>query len=183
MSSDQIGQVTRAQGARVDGELPVYALEKGALTTFQDGEAVFTGNGVTTPAEVSARLIQLEAEKDPSLKIFAKTPEAATYVASQSLDRYNPRLRGQTPDEPVPEGEQFYSRVGSDLKTLLAPFKDNIDALRELVASGGPAVGGRSVATGHGVFSEGRRLPSAKGEPAPVMDEAAVLARLGQTNN
>jgi hypothetical protein len=176
--SEKIGQVTRAQEARVGDQLPAYALRSGALTTFEDGEAVFTGNGVNTPAQVADRLIQIEAEKDKSLSVFTQGREAGIFVARQSLELYNPHLKNQNAEEAVPEGQQFYSRVGMDLKAMLAPYKENLGALRELVASGATGLGGKSVATGHGVFSEGRRLPTG-GEPPPVMDEAAVLARLG----
>lgn len=180
--SDQIGQVTRAQGARIGDQLPASALESGALTTFDDGEAVFTGNGVNTPAQVATRLIELESQRDPWFNTFAGAREAGVLVARQSLEQYNPHLKNQSADEPVPQGEQFYSRIGSDLKAMLAPFKENLGALRELVASGATGLGGKSVATGHGVYTQGRNLPVG-GEPPPVMDEAAVLARLGAVSN
>ena len=132
--SNPIGEVKRAEGVRGTGDqLSAAELEKGALTKFDDGKAVFTGNGTTTPADVMSRLIALEVDDDPSMAVFAEGREAALYTASQALITNNPQLEDKNPESPVPVGEQFYANAGDDLKALLAPWKNNLSALRDLV--------------------------------------------------
>jgi hypothetical protein len=69
--------------------------------------------------------------------------------------------------------------AGQDLKSLLAPFKNNLDGLRSFVAGTKAAIGGASKSTGHGVFSKSREIPVASagpgGEPDAVMGDLSAL--------
>jgi len=156
-----------AQGPQQQGELQIY-----------EDQIAFVGNGVNTPAEVMERAIEIFAQHDPSLEPFVKMREAAFFAAQASLSQQNPKL-AESPDEPIPAGEQFTAGGVSDLKQLLAPFKNNLAALREQVAEAQTALGGKSKATGHGVFSKARTIPVTMGgpggEPAPVMGDLSVL--------
>jgi len=160
-----IQSVVQATGPSIGGKLPKAALEKGALTVFEDGDAVFTGNDSTTCSDVCSRLIQLKAEKDEALGTFVGQPEAGYYTAQQNLLKNNPHLKSKNPDAPVPAGEQFFVR-GSSLKELLAPFKGNLGKLRGIVADAKTGMGGASTTTGAGIHSKGLNLPMS-GEPAP----------------
>jgi hypothetical protein len=177
--SDNITQVQKAGGPRVAGDdLPPSALEHGALTLFDDNEAVFTGNGVTTPTDVMARVIELNADTIDALKVFVDAREAHVFAAQRNLLMHNPHLRGQDAERPVPAGQQFFARGGDDLKALLAPFKNNMGALREMVGDARTGLGGRSTTTGHGVHSRGLDLPMT-GEPEPVPTAAAQRIKGG----
>jgi len=166
--SDAISQVKQAAGPRVAGDqLPASALEHGALTLFDDNEVVFTGNGVNSPADVLGRVIEISAQKDEAFMAFVQSRESHIFAAQKALQEQNPQLKGQDPEEAVPAGQQFFARGGADLKSLLAPFKNNLGALRQIVADQRTAMGGRSKATGHGIFSQGLGLP-AGGEPPAV---------------
>lgn len=167
---------TTSTRGRVDGELPPEALQTGALTFFEDGEVSFAGDGVHTPADVTARVIQRLAESgDLELQPLVNSRDAAVFAAQNALEENNPTLRNQDAEAPVPEGTVFLVQT-NDLKSLLAPFKNRLDELRELVIEGRTGMGGRNQATGHGVFTQGRTLPVG-GEPDP--DPAEVMARLG----
>lgn len=177
--SNQVGSVNNVSGPKISDQLPASALEHGALTIFEDQEVVFTGNGKNTPADVMARVIERQAEAgDGELLYFSKSRDAALHAARHALEKYNPHLKEKDADAPVPAGEQFYAQAGDDLKKLLAPFKNRLDELREVVVQSKTGMGGRNEATGHGVFSQGLDLPVGK-EPEPTADPAEVMARLG----
>ncbi len=62
---------------------------------------------------------------------------------------------------------------------MLAPFKNNLDELRNLVENSQTAPGGTSKATGHGVFSSAKEIPGsnggAGGEPEAAMGSLSAL--------
>ena len=158
--SQQLSGVTTAQGTRDVQGLDATAKEPGALTMFQDGEVVYTGDGSGTPNQVCARAIELTAQQDAEMRPFVGLQDANTAAARQALAKNNQHLRMTDPNSPVPRGEQFYVQT-SDLKKLLAPFAKNLDKLREFVAAsadGGFEVGGSNKFGGN-VRSKGLPLP------------------------
>lgn len=172
--TDAIDVVGRAQGTANRGDLPADALEPGALTMFDDGGVVFTGNGVNSPADVCARIIALEAQHIPELVPFVGVPDAAVYVANNSLAQQNQHLKGQEADTAVPAGKQFYTSGGVDLKALLAPFKNNLDSLRQIVADANVGINSSSTTTGAGIYSKGLGLPvggEPEGKPSPALNK------------
>lgn len=158
--SGPIEQVTRAPGAGVSGDqLPIEARDPGAFTYFEDRQIVLTGNGIATPTDAMRRAMELDAEQDADMEPFAASHDAHVFAAQRNLQQYNPHLKDLGAEQPVPEGQQFYAQAGAELKALLAPFKNNLGALRQLVAESGSAMGGKSRTTGHGVYSQGLGLP------------------------
>jgi hypothetical protein len=175
---DGLNQVTQVRGVQ-PGAVP----ETGEPSELQvtDEVITFTGNGVLTPTDVMSRAIAIYSGRDPTLKQFAATRDAAYLAAHESLAA-NPKL-SRNPDRPIPEGERFVAGGVGDLKALLAPFVNNLGKLRELVADAKTSLGGQSKTTGHGVHSQAKTLPvaatgDAGTEPSPVMGSVPLDGQL-----
>ena len=152
---EPIGSVSRVQSSEGEGGLLVAP---GALNVDDKDQVTFFGDGVTSPRDVMARVIELE----PELKEFHRNQDAAHYTALMNMNAHNPALRGRAPDAPLPKMEQFHAQAGRELKTLLAPLANRLDELRSMVASMGTTPIGadkrQSVVTGN-VRSLGLVLP------------------------
>ena len=77
---DNIGAVSRVRGSDGDGGLLVAP---GALNIDDRDRVTFYGNGTSTPAQVMARVIEL----DPALQLFHGNPHVAQYAAMTPADR------------------------------------------------------------------------------------------------
>jgi hypothetical protein len=113
----------------------------GALTLFDDLTAIFTGNGVTSPEEAAARFIELQGKNDGAIQLFAGNPSAATFAANFFLQNNRQLPAGMTAQTPIPNGQQF-EMDGARLKTMLAPFANNLEQLSKMVANMGVGSGG-----------------------------------------
>lgn len=154
--------VNRVGGARQPGEAQdAAALTPGALTGYDDHEWSFTGNGTTTPTEVMLRVIEIERDREPFLGGFVGSRDAAQLAAQQNLLRANPHL-SRNPNEAVPENQQFVADT-TNLKALLAPFANNLEALRHAVAAAEASAAtpeSAAARTVGNVASLGLRLPT-----------------------
>jgi hypothetical protein len=151
---DNIGAVSRVRGSDGDGGLLVAP---GALNIDDRDRVTFYGNGTSTPAQVMARVIEL----DPALQLFHGNPHVAQYAAMYNLNTRNPGLAGRSPGQPLANLEPFHAQAGTDLKSLLAPLAERLDDLQAFVSSMPTPLGGnrkQSVATGN-VRSLGLMLP------------------------
>ena len=146
MSQQPIDGVSGVKRTAPGADNGVSDLKQGELTLEETSEgdvaARFRGDGVTTPAKVVARFLELNVAKDPLLDAMKDSENAAFFGAEMAL-RANPDNRkllmaGQSADKPIATNELFTCRQ-SELKKALAPFKDKLDDLRAAVSSMQPA--------------------------------------------
>ena len=146
MSQQPIDGVSGVKRAAPGSQSQVEDLKPGELLVEEtgdgDAEAIFKGDGVMTPAKVTARFLQLNPLKDPLMAEFQGSDNAAFLGAELAL-RGHPNnrkllLSGQSADKPIANGEVFTCRQ-SELKKALAPFKGKLDDLRVAVSNMQPA--------------------------------------------
>lgn len=156
-------EVQNVKGVQNQNEVDQSHLNPGALTGYEDGAWVFTGNGQTTPTQVLQRIIEVESEHEAELQPFRGSQDAARFAALQNLRKaYNQHLDMSGPDAAVPKNEQLNVEGGKSLKQLLAPFKNNIATLRQAVANMAGQNSGmapRNNAVTGNVRSQGLALP------------------------
>jgi hypothetical protein len=73
----------------------------------------------------------------------SSTREAA-YLDPQESFETPDGLKHMDPEDPIPAGEEFSISGASDLKALLAPFKNNLGQLRQFVADSQTELGGET---------------------------------------
>ena len=112
-------------------------LEPGTLTKYEDNTFMFTGDGIATPEDIMTRVIDIEGKQDPEVAAFRGQSNMAVMAAIVTIDKYNNHLKqlSQKYDQPIPKRELFHVRGGATLKQMLAPFKDKLPELKNLVRS------------------------------------------------
>jgi hypothetical protein len=138
--SDRPIQVSRTnQADEVDPQFEARSLQPGALTGKGD-DWKFTGDGVTTPAQVMGRIIDIEAKENKDIRPYAGNKLAAYHAAAENLRTDNTHLN-QDPNKAVPMGEQFYATGGMSLKDVLGTLAKNIDKVRAMVDASSVGLG------------------------------------------
>ncbi len=104
------------------------ANEPGSLSRDDDGEWDFTGNGQITAAQVTQRILDLEADKyskdDIKLPPLSNAAEAQlSKDVAVTLLKDNPTLP-QDPNLAIANGAKFSTNV-AELKKALQPFLNN----------------------------------------------------------
>lgn len=128
--------VMRVGAASSVGDAAEANLPKGSLTGFDDGSYVGVGNGSITPTTFSKHMIAADAKKDGELQQFADSPDAWAFVAQQNMTTRN-RHMGIGIDDAVPPGDKIFLQGGPTLKQMLAPFKDRLPELRNMLENMG----------------------------------------------
>lgn len=151
---DNVSQVNRVGQRDGDNQLLVAP---GALNIDDRDNVTFYGNGTSTPADVMARVIQL----NPELNLFHGNHDVATYAAQFNINTRNPGLAGRSADAPLGDMEPFHAQAGTELKRLLAPLAERLDDIKQFMAALPVAMGGdrKQMRTTGNVRSMGLALP------------------------
>jgi hypothetical protein len=161
--SQPVGGVSRTKAS--DGT--TGAEDPGTLSRDEDGQWNYTGDGSSSAAQVTQRMLDLETDKyskgdsDFSSKAISGLSGAQKQQLSKDLAggllQENPSLT-QDPNAKIPAGQKFSANV-SDLKKALQPFVNNPNLatfLQNQIADSGGGPGQKKFGD---VKSQGLSLP------------------------
>jgi hypothetical protein len=149
------------KAAKVDVNGKLQPPDPGHLEKYSDDQWLFSGDGNHTPMDVTQVILKREAEitRNPVLLALEGNGDAARFLAFKALDKNSALPRDA--DAAITKGQLFAVDGGPSLQKLLAPFANNLPALRAALQN---AENAASMSSPHkktigAVFSHGIAIP------------------------